>query len=72
MLGLGPMILVGIFSRQKPGVENVYFSLTALIIFLISQAGYLPTKWLGLQCEMVWLIVLAVLAVASVLWRRNQ
>ena len=69
---LGPMILTAIFSKGKPGKENVFMALVALVIFLMAKAGWLPGLWFGLQVEMVLLVLLAVGAVVSVRWRAKS
>ena len=68
---LGPMVLAGIFLKQKPGIENVISAFVALVIFITAQTGALPTKWLGMQLEMVLLFILVIIASISALVRHG-
>ena len=56
---MGPMILVGLFSKEKRGNFLPVSTLVALILFVGSQIGLVPGRIGILELELVLFLVLA-------------
>ncbi len=50
---LGPLILVGILSRKRPGLLIPICTLVALLVFVLSSAGVIPDRIGPLEIEML-------------------
>lgn len=68
---MGPLVLLGIFSRKPQGVFMIVVSALGLIVFILSQAGILPGMVGPFRMDLFLMIVLACSALANYLVR-NQ
>ncbi|MEN8137211.1 MAG: sodium:solute symporter family protein [Bacteroidota bacterium] len=67
-----PIVLVGVFSKQKPGVEIIILSAIALVLFTLSLVNVVPEKMFGLRLDIVLMAVLFVTSVISVVLRKTM
>ncbi|MEN8116697.1 MAG: sodium:solute symporter family protein [Bacteroidota bacterium] len=66
---IAPIVLVGVFSKKKPGVEIIISSFIALVLFTLSLANVLPTEMFGVRLDVVLMAALFVISVVSVVSR---
>jgi len=57
--------LLAIFANKKLGNTMIYFSLVALIVFILSQLSILPQVILGLRIDLWIMCILALVAVIN-------
>ncbi len=67
---MAPMVLSAVLSKRKPGNEIIAFTVVALVVFLLSLAGLIPAKLLGLNIELWLFILLAVAGTLSAIARK--
>ncbi len=67
---LGPLILVGILSKKKPGLLIPICTLVALVVFVLSNAGVLPERYGPIEIE-ICLFAFLLLATGIELLRLN-
>lgn len=68
---LGPFILAGIFSNRAPGIEIIFATAVALLAFLGSVLGAIPSTIGPLRLDLLLLIGLSSVALLSCLMRRR-
>jgi len=56
---------LAIFANKKLGNTMIYFSLVALIVFILSQLSILPQVILGLRIDLWIMCILALVAVIN-------
>lgn len=56
---------MAIFANKKLGNTMIYFSLVALIVFILSQLSILPQVILGLRIDLWIMCILALVAVIN-------
>ncbi len=55
---LGPMVLNAVFQKNKVSKINIYLSGLALIVFILSLAGWFPTRIFKIQLDLLLFIIL--------------
>ena len=60
---MGPMIILGILSDRKISTLMIWSSFIALLVFLLSLAGYMPEMVAGLRLDLLLFVSLSLLAV---------
>lgn len=68
---LGPLVLNGIFSRQKPGIEVILISLVGLLLFLLSLFGLLPSQIGIIRLDILIISIVGCFTIISAL-KRNK
>ena len=59
---MGPMIVLGILSDRKVSTLMIWSSFVALVIFVLSLGGYLPSMVLGIRMDLLLFVTLSLLA----------
>ncbi len=67
---MGPLVILGIFSRKPQGVFMIVVSGLGLLTFILSQAGVLPETLGPLRMDLSLMILLTTCAVSNYLIRR--
>jgi SSS family solute:Na+ symporter len=67
---MGALVLAGILSKKKPGIEIVIASVIAFLIFLASVLQIIPATVLAVRLDLLLFIALAAIAVASIIVRK--
>ena len=67
---MGPLVILGIFSRKPQGVFMIVASGLGLLTFILSQAGVLPETLGPLRMDLSLMILLTTCAVSNYLIRR--
>ena len=62
---MGPMIMLGIFSKRPQGVTIIVLSALALFIFILSNLGWFPKQIFSLRTDLFLMIVLGFAAIAN-------
>ena len=62
---MAPMVLTAVLCKRKPGNEIIVVTAIALIVFIVSLAGYIPAQLLGLNIELWLFICLALITFIS-------
>jgi len=68
---MGPMILAGIFSKEKPGNLLPFSTIIALLLFIGSLMGFVPGEFGIVELELILFIILA-LIFGWEMWIRQQ
>ncbi len=66
-----PVVLAAVAMRGKPGIELIVISFTALLVFLGSLAGVIPTKVGAIQLDILLYLVITVATIVSILLRKS-
>ncbi len=66
-----PVVLAAVAMRGKPGIELIVISFAALLVFLGSLAGIIPTKVGAIQLDILLYIFITVSTIISVFTRRR-
>ena len=69
---MGALVLVGILSKNKSGMEILIASALAFFIFLASVLDIIPAILYGLRIDLLLFICLAIVAMISVLVRHRM
>lgn len=69
---LGPLILVGILSKKRPGLLIPISTLLALLVFVISNAGVIPERFGPVEMEIILFTFLLVVTGIELLRLRSQ
>jgi SSS family solute:Na+ symporter len=69
---MGALVLVGILSKHKPGVEIIIVSAGAFFIFLSSVINLIPSIVFAIRLDLFLFICLALTSIVSSLVRRNH
>jgi SSS family solute:Na+ symporter len=67
---LGPMVLLGIYSKKPQGLWMVIFTAMGVSAFVLSEAGILPGMVGPLRMDLFLMMLLSLLAVGNSLLRR--
>ena len=67
---MGPLVILGIFSRKPQGIFMIVMSGIGLLLFTLSQAGVLPGTVGPLRMDLFLMILLAACALTNYLIRR--
>jgi SSS family solute:Na+ symporter len=67
---MGPLVILGIFSRKPQGIFMIVMSGIGLLLFILSQAGVLPGTVGPLRMDLFLMILLAACALTNYLIRR--
>jgi SSS family solute:Na+ symporter len=67
-----PVVLAAVAMKTKPGKELIVISMIALLIFLGSQAGVIPSKIGAVQLDILLYIFITGSTLVSVLVRKNK
>ena len=67
-----PVVLAAVAMKTKPGKELIVISMVALLIFLGSQAGVIPSKIGAVQLDILLYIFITGSTLVSVLVRKNK
>jgi SSS family solute:Na+ symporter len=67
---LGPMVLLGIYSKKPQGLWMVIFTAVGVSAFVLSEAGILPSMVGPLRMDLFLMILLSLLAISNSLLRR--
>jgi hypothetical protein len=59
------MILLGILSNRKISAFIILASFTALLIFLLSLGGIIPSSYFGLRLDLILFTTLTLVALTS-------
>ena len=62
---MGPMIMLGIFSKRPQGVSIIVLSALALFIFILSNLGWFPKQIISIRTDLFLMIVLGVAAILN-------
>jgi SSS family solute:Na+ symporter len=62
---MGPMIMLGIFSKRPQGVTIIVLSALALFIFILSNLGWFPKQVFSLRTDLFLMIALGFAAIAN-------
>ena len=62
---MGPMIMLGIFSKRPQGVAIIVLSALALFIFILSNLGWFPKHIFSLRTDLFLMIALGFAAIAN-------
>ena len=62
---MGPMIMLGIFSKRPQGVSIIVLSALALFIFILSNLGWFPKQITSIRTDLFLMIVLGVAAIVN-------
>ena len=62
---MGPMIMLGIFSKRPQGVSIIVLSALALFIFILSNLGWFPKQIFSLRTDLFLMIVLGFAAIVN-------
>jgi len=69
---MGALVIVGILSKRKPGVEILFSSICAFLIFLASVINLIPAVIFSIRLDLLLFICLALTAIFSIVLRRRQ
>jgi len=64
---MGPMIILGIFSKRPQGFAMILLSFLALLIFILSNLGWFPKQILSFRTDLLLMILLGVAALINFL-----
>jgi SSS family solute:Na+ symporter len=64
---MGPMIILGIFSKRPQGFAMILLSFLALLIFILSNLGWFPIQILSFRTDLLLMILLGVAALINFL-----
>ena len=67
---MGPMVLLGIYSKKPQGLFMVVATALGVIAFVLSEAGILPPEIGGARMDLSLMILLSVLAIINSIIRR--
>jgi SSS family solute:Na+ symporter len=67
---MGPLVILGIFSRKPQGIFMVVMSGLGLLLFILSQAGVLPGTVGMLRMDLLLMILLTASAIMNYLIKR--
>ncbi len=67
---MGPLVILGIFSRKPQGIFMIVMSGIGLLLFILSQAGVLPGTVGPLRMDLFLMILLTACALTNYLIRR--
>ncbi len=67
---MGPLVILGIFSRKPQGIFMIVMSGFGLLVFILSQAGILPGNVGPLRMDLLLMIMLTVCALTNYFIRR--
>jgi SSS family solute:Na+ symporter len=67
---MGPLIILGIFSRKPMGIMMIVASGMALLTFILSQASLIPAMVGPLRMDLFLMILLTCLALVNFLLRK--
>lgn len=62
---MGPMILLGILSNRKVSTFIILASFAALVIFLLSLGGVIPSNYFGARLDLILFVSLTLVALIS-------
>ena len=62
---MGPMILLGIFSKRPQGITMILLSMLALLIFILSNLGWFPKQILYFRTDLLLMILLGISALVN-------
>ena len=64
---MGPLVILGIFSKKPQGIFMIFSSGLALLVFILSQAAVLPDKFGPFRMDLLLMIILSFCAVGNYL-----
>ena len=64
---MGPMILLGVFSKKPQGVTMIVLSMIALLIFILSHLGWFPHQILSFRTDLFLMVILGISALINYL-----
>jgi len=66
-----PIIIIGVISKRKPGIELIIVSGMALVIFLLTLFEIIPTKLADMRIDLTLHSLLFITAIVSILIRKT-
>lgn len=69
---LAPLVIAGVFSTRRPGVENIVAAGGALVLFLGSLVGAVPEEVGPIRLDLLLLVGVALFTAATVLYRHYR
>jgi SSS family solute:Na+ symporter len=69
---MAPIVLAAIIKKNKPGKEIILISVIALLLFLGSLAGFIPSMFSGFRIELLLYVCLVLGTVISLYIRKNN
>ena len=69
---MGPLVLNGIFSRNKPGKEVIVVSIIAILIFLASLFSLIPSNLGKIRIDLLLILLVGFLTVVSAVLRNKN
>ena len=67
---MGPLVVLGIFSRKPMGLFMIIVSGVALLVFILSQAAVLPPNVGPFRMDLFLMILLTIGAISNYLFKR--
>ncbi|MCK4921570.1 MAG: hypothetical protein KAS71_11025 [Bacteroidales bacterium] len=68
---IAPIILVGVVSKRKPGIEIIVSSAIALLIFLLSLFNIIGSEVSGVRLDLLLMMILTLVTVVSMIVRKT-
>ncbi|MEN8156260.1 MAG: sodium:solute symporter family protein [Bacteroidota bacterium] len=68
---VAPVVMIGVFSKRKPGMEVVLISVVALLLFLLSLFNVVPSQLHGVRLDVGLYLILIIASVISVIIRKT-
>jgi SSS family solute:Na+ symporter len=69
---MGALVLAGVLSKRKPGIEILIVSTAAFFIFLASVINLIPSNLLSVRLDLLLFICIALTAIVSIFIRSKQ
>ena len=66
-----PIVLIGVMSKRKPGIEIIIFSAMSLLVFLLTLFNIIPSVLYHVRVDLGLYILLLTMSVVSVLVRKT-
>ena len=69
---LGPMVLNAVFFKDRIRKINIYLAGIALVVFIFSLAGWIPSVIIGIQVDLLLFIILFGVMLFNVVLRKSD
>jgi SSS family solute:Na+ symporter len=66
-----PIVLIGVMSKRKPGIEIIIFSAMSLLVFLLTLFNIIPSVLYNMRVDLGLYILLLSMSVVSILVRKT-
>lgn len=69
---IAPIIIVGVISKRKPGIEIIVFSCMSLIVFLLTLFNLIPSVLYDMRVDLSLHTLLFLMSILSIIFRKTH